>query len=407
MAQPAPTLEQERLCALDRYDVLDTPREEAFDRITRLVRRILDVPIATVTFLDAHRQWFKSRQGLDDGETARELAFCDHAIRAEAPLIVPDTMLDERFADSSMVTGGPRIRFYAGVPLRTSDGHNIGTLCAIDTRPREFTSDQVGILTDLAQMAMGELELRRLATTDCLTGAMSRRSFREEGGRAVSLALRHGHNLICLALDIDYFKHVNDTHGHGVGDRVLAGTAALCQELIRKSDLLGRIGGEEFAILLPHTPRKPALQVAEKLRAAIANQRFEVGNVTVRITASLGVAALDRSLPDIDALLGRADSALYAAKAAGRNQVIAYQPAEPEKATVRRRVLKAGRISFNNRQSSIDCTVRSLSETGAGLDVFTSAGVPKTFELVIDSDAFLRPCQVVVQTEKHVEVKFV
>ena len=407
MAQTAPSLEHERLRALDRYDVLDTPREQAFDRVTRLVRRGRAVPLATVTFLDAHRQWFKSREGLDEGETKRELAFCDHAIRAEAPTIVPDTLLDERFAGSSLVTGEPHLRFYAGVPLRTPDGHNIGTLCAVDTRPREFTPGQVELLTDLAQMVMSELELRRLATTDSLTGTMARRAFREEGGRAVSLALRHGHNLACLTLDIDHFKLVNDTYGHGVGDRVLAGTATLCQELIRKSDLLGRIGGEEFAILLPHTPRKASLDVAEKIRAAIANQRFADGDATVRITASLGVAALDRSIPDIDALLSRADGALYAAKAAGRNQVIAYQSAEPERATVRRRVLKAGRISFNHRQSSIDCTVRSLSENGAGLDVFTSAGVPKTFELVIDSDSFVRPCQVVVQTEKHVEVKFV
>jgi diguanylate cyclase (GGDEF)-like protein len=404
MAELAAQQEDERLCALARYDVLDTPSEEVFDRITRMVRNVLDVPLSTVTFLDAHREGCQSRPGL--GETGSSTAFCDSTIRAGRPLVVPDTLSDPHFANDPLVTGAPFIRAYAGIPLRTPDGHAIGTLCAMDDKPRAFSAEQIGVLEDLAHFAVNELELRRLATTDCLTGALSRRAFRDEAGRAVGLALRHGHDLTCVVFDLDHFKSVNDTFGHGFGDTVLKDSVSTCRELLRTTDLLGRIGGEEFGIILPHTGRKAALDVAEKLREAVARQEWQIGETTWRVTASFGLAALDKSLRDFEALLARADSALYSAKAEGRNRSVALRPVEPERATVRRRVLKAGRISFNSGHSSIDCTVRSLSETGAGIDVFTAAGIPKNFDLVIDADQLVRSCHVVDQTEKHLEIRF-
>lgn len=403
---PTPS-EADRLAALDRYDVLDTPREESFDRITRLVRRVFDVPMTTVTLIDGHRQWFKSRQGMRSSETERGPALCDHVVRLAEPVIVPDTLLDPRFAENPFVVGEPRLRFYAGAPLHTPDGHVIGTLCAMDTRPRAFSDADRATLIDLARIVMDELELRTLATTDSLTGSMSRRAFREEGGRAVGLALRHQHELSAIAVDLDRFKSINDRYGHAVGDAVLAGTVEALRGMLRKTDLIGRLGGEEFAALLPQTGRKAALDVAEKLRAAVAARTFDVpGGGRLSVTASFGVATLDRSVPDLDALLKNADTALYAAKAAGRDRVMAWQVAEAERPTIRRRVLKAGRIAFNNRRSSIDCTVRSLSEEGAGLDVFTAAGVPRSFDLAIDSDGFLKPCHIVSQAEKHIEVRF-
>ena len=180
-----------RLAALQRYDVLDTPPEEAFDRITRLTKTVLRMPIVTVTFIDAQRQWFKSRQGMKDSETLREIAFCNEAIKQQGPFIVPDALRDPRFADNPSVTGEPHIRFYGAVPLRTRDGYTIGTLCSIDRAPRELSSEEVGLLTDLAHMVMDELELRVLATTDCLTGVLSRRAFRDEAARDFALARRH------------------------------------------------------------------------------------------------------------------------------------------------------------------------------------------------------------------------
>ncbi len=157
---PIPTDEQERLAALRRYAILDTPAEAAFDRITRLVSGIFRVPIATVTLVDAERQWFKSCVGLEVKETARNLAFCAHTVLKQEVLIVPDARLDTRFCDNPLVTGAPHIRFYAGAPLITPDGFKLGTVGLIDTEPREFTPAEATMLADFAAIVTNEMELR-------------------------------------------------------------------------------------------------------------------------------------------------------------------------------------------------------------------------------------------------------
>ncbi len=158
---PLPKSERERLAKLESYKVLDTPPEIVFDRITSLVSQLIDVPIALVSLVDKERQWFKSRRGLDAVETSRDLAFCAHAILGDDIFVVDDTLADPRFADNPLVTSDPKIRFYAGAPLRTHDGFNLGTLCAIDTRPRTLSDSQRQILADLASLAVDELELRQ------------------------------------------------------------------------------------------------------------------------------------------------------------------------------------------------------------------------------------------------------
>ena len=398
--------EAERLDALNRFDVMDTPREEAFDRITRLIKNIFDLPIAIVSMIDGHRQWYKAYEGLDNREVGRDETFCKYALQDVTPLIVPDARDDARFSANPLVTGEPRIRFYAGVPLRTGDGHNIGTVCAIGFEPRVFTPRETAILADLTALAMDALELRQLAEVDSLTGALSRRAFKEQATRAVALAQRHKHSLACIALDLDHFKSINDRHGHAMGDRVLAAAAEACRSQLRGTDLFGRLGGEEFALLLPHTDRTHMGAVAEKLREAIARVAVENGGTRVPVTASFGIAALDARTPDIDALLANADAALYEAKAAGRNRCMAWRVPDDAPTGPRRRVLKAGRMLFNNRMSSIDCTVRTLGDDGAGLDVTSSVGVPESFTLQIRSDAFETRCRVVSQTERHIEVEF-
>ena len=398
--------EAERLSALDEYDVLDTPREEAFDRITRLVRRIFDVPISTVTFLDAHRQWFKSPDGLSVTETARDIALCDVVIRAARPLIVNDTLRDDRFRENPSVVGPPHLRFYAGAPLATSEGQVIGTLCAMDTKPRAFEPDEIATLSDLAGIVMDGLELRRLASHDSLTKALSRRAFRSEMDRALALAVRHRHELSCIMVDLDRFKEVNTRHGHAAGDAVLAQSVAAMRAGLRESDLIGRVGGEEFAILLPLTARDAAVTVAEKLRAAIADQTVTTEAGSLSVTASFGIASLDRSATDTDTLLRCADEALYAAKESGRNRCVAWLPKATLGFGMRRRVLKAGKISFNGGNSSIDCTIRTLSDDGAGFDVTSTAGIPESFKLAIEADGFSRFCQIAEKRERHVEVRF-
>jgi len=398
--------EAARLEALDRYDVLDTPREESLDRIARLIRDIFGVPVALVTVIDAHRQWYKSCFGLEATEVARQESFCRFTIRQNNPIIVPDAREDARFAENPNVVGPPFVRFYAGVPLTTPDGHNIGTICAIDFRPRQFTDREVAIFRDLAKVAMDELALRQLASVDSLTGALARRAFKEEGARSIALAQRHRHNLACVAFDLDHFKRVNDTYGHAAGDSVLASAVDVVRRHLRKSDIVGRLGGEEFAILLPHTAHAEAIEVAEKVRQALQRQAHTASNQRFNVTASFGVAALDRDTGDIDGLLGRADAALYRAKAAGRNQIVASEAGELRTKSVARRVLKSGRIIFNAYSSSIDCTVRLLSEDGATLAVSSSIGIPDKFTLAIRSDNIEAACRVIERTERLLEVEF-
>ncbi|EPP9657040.1 ATP-binding protein [Pseudomonas aeruginosa] len=157
---PTPSNESSRLAALLRFELLDTPAEAMFDNITALAAQICETPIALISLVDAERQWFKSRQGLDARETPRELAFCAHAINGETLFEVENALLDPRFRDNPLVTGAPDIRFYAGMPLADSEGHNLGTLCVIDRQPRQLSERQKGALKLLAQQAINLFELR-------------------------------------------------------------------------------------------------------------------------------------------------------------------------------------------------------------------------------------------------------
>ena len=158
MLEPAyPLDEASRLATLRGLKILDTPSEERFDRLTRLAKHLLDVPIALVSLIDSNRQWFKSRQGLDASETPRNISFCGHAIHNDHVFIIPDTLHDARFADNPLVTGAPFIRFYAGQPLKALDGSRVGTLCVIDTEPRQLSQIQLDGLRDLGVLAENEL----------------------------------------------------------------------------------------------------------------------------------------------------------------------------------------------------------------------------------------------------------
>lgn len=399
--------EQERLATLDRVDLLDTPTEEGFDRITRLARRIFKAPMSTITLIDGHRQWFKSRQGIGFPETERSASICSIAIEQDPPLVIPDTLRDPRVSSNPFIVGSPFIRFYAGAQLRSPEGHPLGTLCVMDIEPRSFDAEQTAILADLAMMVMREVELRAVAMTDSLTGALSRRAFKEEGQRALELAKRHKHNTSCVLLDLDHFKRINDTYGHGVGDLVLRATIGICREHIRTADLIGRVGGEEFAILLPHTAQPAALAVAEKLRVALGGIEVQAGDEAVGASASFGVATTEAGVHDLDELLRRADKALYVAKDAGRNTCRAWHSEAGEAHQgARRRVLKGGQIAFNGGRSTVVCTVRELSEAGALLNVSSTSGIPEQFKLGIQADEFYRSCQVTARRENQIEVAF-
>ena len=164
MIAKKPPYEEQRLAALNRYAILDSPEEQAFDDITRLVSYICDAPIAVINLIDRDRQFFKSEIGLGVRETPLDVSICAHAILQPGLFIVPDTTQDARFANNPLVTGDPNLRFYAGALLETTDGHALGTLCVLDYKTRQLSPSQTDALEALARQVMALLELRRRYT---------------------------------------------------------------------------------------------------------------------------------------------------------------------------------------------------------------------------------------------------
>lgn len=161
MTTPLRKSEVKRLKVLWEYDVLDTMPEQMFDDLTELAAKICEAPIALISLVDEKRQWFKSKVGLSAKESSRDVSFCAHAIGRDGLFVVPDATKDKRFAGNPLVTADPKIRFYAGAPLITPDGHALGTLCVLDKVPRKLKADQQQALRVLARHVMTQLELRR------------------------------------------------------------------------------------------------------------------------------------------------------------------------------------------------------------------------------------------------------
>lgn len=305
--------------ALDRLGVMGTGKERAFERIVDLVTAIIKVPICAISLIDGDRQWFKARRGLSVDQTARDIAFCNHAIRSEAPFIVEDATKDARFANNPLVTQAPHIRSYLGIPLKLQDGYIVGALCVVDIEPRVFPAHQITILKAFAKVVLSELELRTVASTDALTGLMSREAWTSRLSMELERATRRPTDLCTMMIDIDHFSRINDLFGPGMGDIVMQEISRTIKRMTGRSDFVGRIGGEELAVCLVGRRREEGKALAESIRRSIAELRFPQ-HKGLRCTASIGVAALDNG-KSARALLKRSDRALYLAKIQGRDRV--------------------------------------------------------------------------------------
>ena len=310
-----------RLAALRRYDILDTPPEEAFQRVVELVRSVLDVPMAAISVIDAKREWMKAVIGALPRQVPREESFSAEVIGRQTPMAVSNALEDGRFADYPLVAGAPHVRAYLGVPLTTPDGYNIGVLCAYDDEPRPFNSRDAGILEKFAQIVLEQLDLRQITSQDTMTGALSRRGFMAEVDKEFARAHRYDRPSALVMIDVDDFRQVNARHGFPAGDSVLVGIANAVMSGMRKSDVFGRVGGEEFGLLLPETDVEAARDVAERIRRSIDATIIETGAGEIRATISLGVAPLPPRAEGAAGWLAEADIALYEAKHLGRNRV--------------------------------------------------------------------------------------
>lgn len=318
LAPAKPVHEEERVHALHALNILDTRPEERFDRLTRLARRLFDVPIALVSLVDSDRQWFKSCQGMAATETPRDVSFCAHAILSDQILMIPDAGSDERFHDNPLVTGEPRIRFYAGCPLKVGNGSNVGTLCLLDTRPRVLDAEERGLLLDLASMAEREIAALQLASIDDLTQLSNRRGFEALAEHALSMCRRMGTPASLLFFDLDRFKVINDTFGHAEGDRALVTFAQALRRVLREMDIVGRMGGDEFVALLLGSNAAAGDAVIERLGRALADANAELQG-RYSITYSVGRIEYDPGRHDsVKRLLADADGAMYARKQAAR-----------------------------------------------------------------------------------------
>jgi diguanylate cyclase (GGDEF)-like protein len=331
-----PQADQFRLAALHRYHILDTPACEDFSFLTELAAKVCEVPYAFISLVDTDRVWVKSCTGMQMGELPRGESYCSLAVLGEASTEIPDLSDDSRTAHMALTVSAPHMRMYSSVALTSSDGHAIGTLCVLDTKPGRLRDDQRTTLAKLARQVMALIELRAnernleaavrelelLATTDDLTGLHNRRSLQARMKFEVARARRFRAPLSALMIDVDHFKKINDEHGHVVGDQVLANIGRLLRENVRVIDMPTRYGGEELCVLLPNTPMEGACKLAENLRAKIEAQIHMAGARQLQITASIGVGTFNHmEIDDAESLLKQADDALYRAKHAGRNRV--------------------------------------------------------------------------------------
>lgn len=353
-AVPAPADEAQRQDALDAYAVVDTVSEQAYDDLVRLAATLCDAPAAAISLIDRDRQWFKARVGLDQVQTPRALAICDHAIRTPGQtLIVRDVADDPRFSTRVVSIEGRPLRFYAGVPLLSPDGHALGTICVLDSQPRELRPAQRDGLEVLARQTQHLLELRRYAleqrrllnereafarrledaqadlqrrhdelqysaSHDALTGLLNRAALAQLRDSPQAIRRLESAPYALLLLDVDHFKLVNDRYGHLLGDRALRAVADAVASSVRQGDIAVRYGGEEFLIVLPDTRLAQSFEVAERIRERVARS-----SLPFALSVSVGLAAGEPGRDTPERVFDRADQALYRAKNQGRDRVVA------------------------------------------------------------------------------------
>ncbi len=346
-----------RLEDLRSFHVLDTPPEQAYDDLVQLAANICDTPKALISLVDEDRQWFKARVGVQILQTPRCDSLCALAIQEPDRLLeIPDARHDPRLAHFPWVRAEPGLRFYAGAPLVTAAGAALGTVCVMDTVPRELTTRQRASLQALARQVVELLNLRRARAelefvlgeqhvrhqqlelqqrrieqlnqdlqeqtmVDPLTALKNRRALDSALDHEFARSERSKVPLCVLMIDADHFKPYNDAYGHLAGDQALMLIGLAIKSQTRVYDHVARYGGEEFCVILPDTPLPAGLLVAERVRQSIR----AVEGLRRQMSCSIGVACSE-GVATPKKLLEFSDRAMYLAKQGGRDRVESYLP---------------------------------------------------------------------------------
>ena len=350
-----PVDEAKRLAALYATELYGTAPEEAFDRITRLAAKLLDVPTALISLVGSDTQWFKSRCGFAAQYTSRDISFCGHAILTDQPLVVEDATRDARFADNPIVVGEPHIRFYAGVQLYSVERDKLGTLCVLDTRPRSLSAEALDEMHELARMveeliyhrqlarAAQELheqllhnaacapasaataaaagQVKYLLTHDALTGLANRQALLRTIGDSIPAWRAEGGKAVVACLNLDRFKQLNDLLGHVAGDTALVAVTRALQSHLRSGDMLARAGNDEFVMLLndPDGEERLLARLGQLMSEVNDHAYGEHGDIS--LTCSVGFACYPQDGEEADTLLNNAVTAMRHAKAQGGGRI--------------------------------------------------------------------------------------
>lgn len=337
-----PYNESERLKALRDTNLVDTPIEQGFERLTDLTRKIFDVPIAAISLIDEDRQWFKSIVGSDLAETSRDVSFCAHTIVKNDTMIIPDAQVDPRFADNPLVDTDSGIRFYAGHPIHTDKNIPIGAICIIDTVPRKISATEKMILHDLACLVDAEIrnhytiekykkknmELEaseRAVLIDGNTKMWNAAGITQLIEQQTKLSKSNNKTFGLINLSIDSFNSFSDEYGANAGKNLLKVLAKTLISSCKSEDSVGYWGGKEFMLIISHNDKAQTLILAENIRMQRAKTPLITKVGKINTTVTLGLAFYDARIhDDASSLINNAHTAMEKGRHAGGNQIVVF-----------------------------------------------------------------------------------
>ncbi len=343
ISYPPPKFEEQKSEILQRYQILCEDQSVSALCLADSIALALRTPYVIAALNRRYRTWYHCEHGFSGFPVADVQSYFARMHLSQSRFDVEDISEDPFFLSHTTGLKLPDMKALAGVPLTDPNGKRFGTLCIADPNARKYTEADLNILAsfgqlvsndicmrsaaryavrDLVELEQEKCDLFELATIDPLTKALNRRAFTRFSERELNRFKRDNTRLTTLMLDIDHFKQVNDVHGHAVGDRVLAKMVSVAASVLRQEDLIGRLGGEEFAIVLVDSGAEAAVRVADRIRQAIKQVKFPGESGPFNVTVSIGVAEPFFAEPSINDVLERADAALYEAKRTGRDRVV-------------------------------------------------------------------------------------